>query len=50
MTGRKINPETGEKAPKGEQWVKSAMNGAWVKEAIDTPFTCSVASETYWAS
>jgi hypothetical protein len=28
--------------------VRSAMNGAMVVEAIDTPWACSVASEAYW--
>lgn len=46
----RTNPETKEKAPKGQHWVRSAMNRAWVLECDGTPFTCSVASETYWCS
>lgn len=34
----------------GFHWVQSVMNGAWVQEADGTPFTSSVASETYWSS
>lgn len=41
---------TGEIAPWGKHWVRSAMNGAEVLEAVDTPWTCSVQSETYWCS
>lgn len=38
------------KPKKGYHWVKSAMNGVWVEEPIDTPFFSSVGSETYWSS
>lgn len=30
--------------------VRNAMDGRLVKERKDTPFACSVASETYWCS
>ena len=30
--------------------VRSMMNGAEVQERSDTPYTCSVESETYWCS
>ena len=48
--GQPNHPVTGEKAPKGQQWVRNAMNGEYVLEAIGTPFTSSVSSESYWAN
>jgi hypothetical protein len=48
--GVKVNPVTGQQAPQGQSWIKSVMNGAWVLESDGTPWTCSVASETYWSS
>lgn len=30
--------------------VKNLMTGEMVEEAVDTPYTCSVASETYWST
>jgi len=30
--------------------VKSVMTGKMVEESINTPFSCSVASENYWCS
>lgn len=37
------------RAPKTHM-VRNLMSGKMVEERIDTPYTCSVASETYWAS
>ena len=48
--GPTIHPETGEVAPAGQCWVTNLMSGKYVLEQIGTPWTCSVASETYWAS
>lgn len=30
--------------------VRNIMNNRWVKEDINTPYSCSVASETYWSA
>lgn len=30
--------------------IKNMMNGAEVEVTSDTPYTCTVASETYWSS
>jgi hypothetical protein len=30
--------------------VKNIMTGSTVRERYDTPYSCSVASETYWSS
>lgn len=53
-----IHPVTGERAKEGMHWVRSLAPGSydrvtgspWVQEAIGTPWSCSVASETYWSS
>ena len=34
----------------GKKVVCSAFDGRWMTEYVDTPFTLSVASETYWSS
>jgi hypothetical protein len=34
----------------GYKLVENALTGKLVEEPIDLPFTCSVASETYWCS
>lgn len=34
----------------GKKIVCSALDGRWMTEDINTPFTLSVASETYWSS
>lgn len=34
----------------GYRWVVNLMSGKRIQESIDTPYTCSVASETYWSS
>ena len=39
-----------EKKMVGMKVVCSAFDGRWMAEAKDTPFTSSVASETYWSS
>jgi len=44
-----VHPLTGEKARPGKAWVKSIF-GDWCQESPDTPWTCSVQSETYWSS
>lgn len=43
-------PEYMKADPDKYHLVRSAYNGALVWEAKDTPFSCSVASETYWSS
>ena len=35
---------------KGMKVVMSAFDGTWMAEGKNVPFTCSVASETYWSS
>ena len=37
-------------ASEGNRIVQNMMTGILVEEAIDTPYACSVASETYWSS
>jgi len=34
----------------GKRVVCSAFDGTWMTEDVHTPFTLSVASETYWSS
>lgn len=34
----------------GYKIVQNIMTGRLVEEAIDTPYTCSVASESYWSA
>lgn len=34
----------------GYHWVMNIMSGKWVEEKDGTPWSCSVASETYWSS
>lgn len=34
----------------GKKVVSSAFDGRWMTEDVNTPFTLSVASETYWSS
>lgn len=48
--GKDVNPITGEKAPAGKFWAKSAMSGNWFLEKVTTSFDVSPASETYWCS
>lgn len=42
--------EEDEKIAAGFRKVRNAMTGAEVWEKADTPFSCSVASESYWCS
>ena len=37
-------------AKDGYKWVQNLMSGTWIQESKDTPYTCSVASESYWCS
>jgi len=37
-------------ANKGKRWVRNAMSGKLQLEEIGTPFSASVASESYWCS
>jgi len=37
-------------APEGMKWVQNIMSNYWILEEKDTPFTQTVASETYWCS
>jgi hypothetical protein len=37
-------------AREGYRWVQNLMSGKYVEEAIDTPYFCSVGSESYWSS
>lgn len=48
--GVERHPDTGEKAQPGFQWVRNVRFGGWQQEAVDTPYYCSVSSETYWCS
>ena len=57
--GERFNPVTLEEAPWHSRWVSSqnphrsngeAWKPQWVLERIGTPWSCSVGSETYWAS
>ena len=50
LWGKEVNPITGEKAPAGQFWAKSAMSADWFLEKVGTSFTVSPASETYWCS
>ena len=50
LWGKEVNPITGEKAPAGQFWAKSAMNGNWFLEKVGTSFGVSPASENYWCS
>lgn len=45
-----FTPPGKRKAPAGKHWVRNIMSNEWVLEDSDTPFTSSVASETYWSS
>jgi hypothetical protein len=40
----------GRVAPLGKHWVMNITSRQWVLENSGTPWTCSVASETYWSS
>ena len=48
--GKEVNPVTGETAPAGQFWAKSAISSDWFLESVGTPYTVSPASETYWCS
>ncbi len=37
-------------APEGYHYVQNLMTGVWVLEPIDKPWSCSVASESYWCN
>jgi hypothetical protein len=39
-----------EEPKEGYRWVQNLMTGRWVQEPVDTPWHCSVGSETYWSS
>jgi hypothetical protein len=43
-------PKPTEEPREGYRWVQNMMSGKWIQEAIDTPYSCSVASESYWSS
>ena len=42
--------EFGREPAPGKEFIRNIMNGKLVEESKDTPYTCSVASETYWCS
>ena len=42
--------ETYNSTVNGKIMVRNLMTGALVEEAADTPYSCSVASESYWSS
>jgi hypothetical protein len=50
LWGKEVNPITGEKAPTGYFWAKSAMSADWFLEKIGTSYGVSAASENYWCS
>ena len=39
-----------DEAPDGKKWIQNIMSEYWILEDEETPFTQSVASETYWRS
>jgi len=39
-----------DEAPEGMKWIQNIMSNNWILEEKDTPFTQTVASETYWCS
>ena len=39
-----------DEAPDGKKWIINIMSNYWILEDEETPFTQSVASETYWCS
>jgi hypothetical protein len=39
-----------DEAPDGKKWIRNIMSNYWILEDEETPFTQSVASETYWCS
>jgi len=41
---------SGRVAPAGQHWSRNLLSGTYVLEYDGTPFTSSVASETYWSS
>lgn len=50
MSTYKNEPKPTEEPKEGYKWVQNLMSGKWVQEPIDTPWTCSVQSESYWSS
>jgi hypothetical protein len=50
MTAYQNEPKPTEKPQEGYRWVKNLLSGKWIQERIDTPWSCSVASESYWSN
>jgi hypothetical protein len=50
MSTYKQEPKPQEQPKEGYRWVRNLMSGKWIQEAVDTPWTCSVASESYWSN
>lgn len=48
--GRAGNTQTDFVGPIQMRSVRNMMSGAQVWEAMDTPYSCSVASESYWCN
>ena len=42
--------EFGREPGPGKEFVRNLMSQKLVEQSQDTPYTCSVASETYWCS
>jgi hypothetical protein len=50
VLNQEILSETCKNKMQNMKVVSSAFDGTWVAENKDTPFTLSVASETYWST
>lgn len=50
MSTYKNEPKPQEEPKEGYRWVQNLMSGKWIQEPKDTPWTCSVASESYWSN
>lgn len=50
MSTYKSEPKPTEEPKEGYKWVQNIMSGKWIQEQVDTPWTCSVQSESYWSS
>jgi len=50
MSTYKNEPKPTEEPREGYRWVQNLLSGKWIQERIDTPWSCSVASESYWSN
>lgn len=39
-----------DEAPEGMKWSLNIMSNLWILEEAETPYYCSVSSESYWCS